>query len=34
MKESVKIINQCLDKMPTGPIKSLDGKISPPSKMI
>ena len=32
MKESVKIINQCLDKMPTGPIKSLDGKISPPPK--
>ena len=32
MKESVKIINQCLDKIPTGPIKSLDGKISPPSK--
>ena len=32
MKESVKIINQCLDKMPTGPIKSLDGKISQPPK--
>ena len=32
MKESVKIINQCLDKMPVGPIKSLDGKISPPPK--
>jgi len=32
MKESVNIINQCLDKMPTGPIKSLDGKISPPPK--
>ena len=32
MKESVNIINQCLVKMPTGPIKSLDGKISPPPK--
>jgi len=32
MRESVKIINQCLISMPTGPIKSLDGKITPPSK--
>ncbi len=32
MKESVNIINQCLVKMPIGPIKSLDGKISPPPK--
>ncbi len=32
MKESVNIINQCLAKMPTGPVKSLDGKISPPPK--
>jgi len=32
MKESVNIINQCLVKMPSGPIKSLDGKISPPAK--
>ena len=32
MKESVNIINQCLAKMPLGPIKSLDGKISPPPK--
>ena len=32
MKESVKIINQCLDQMPKGPIKSFDGKITPPSK--
>ena len=32
MKESVDIINQCLVKMPAGPIKSLDGKISPPPK--
>ena len=32
MKESVNIINQCLVKMPTGPIKSLDGKITPPPK--
>ncbi len=32
MRESVKIIKQCLRLMPKGPIKSLDGKISPPPK--
>ena len=32
MRESVKIINQCLSKMPKGPVKSPDGKITPPSK--
>jgi NADH-quinone oxidoreductase subunit D len=32
MRESIKIINQCLDQMPKGPIKSFDGKITPPSK--
>tara|TARA_B100001996_G_scaffold137163_1_gene104349 strand:- start:59 stop:1279 length:1221 start_codon:yes stop_codon:yes gene_type:complete len=32
MKESVKIINQCLANLPRGPIKSMDGKITPPSK--
>ena len=32
MKESVKIIDQCLKNMPKGPIKTLDGKISPPPK--
>ena len=32
MKESISIIKQCLSKMEKGPIKSLDGKISPPSK--
>ncbi len=32
MKESVKIINQCLNKMPKGSIKTDDGKISPPPK--
>tara|TARA_B100000965_G_scaffold394725_1_gene407299 strand:- start:1954 stop:3129 length:1176 start_codon:yes stop_codon:yes gene_type:complete len=32
MRESIKIINQCLDKMPKGPIKTMDGKISPPPK--
>ena len=32
MRESVKIINQCLENLPKGPIKSLDGKISPPPK--
>ena len=32
MKESVKIINQCLDIMPKGSIKTEDGKITPPPK--
>jgi len=32
MRESVKIINQCLSKMPKGPIKVPDWKISPPPK--
>ena len=32
MRESVKIINQCLFNIPKGPIKTLDGKISFPSK--
>jgi len=32
MRESVKIIDQCLKKIPKGPIKSLDGKVTPPSK--
>ena len=34
MRESVKIIKQCIDKMPKGPIKSIDGKISPPRERI
>ena len=32
MKESVSIIKQCLAKMEKGPVKTLDGKITPPSK--
>ena len=32
MKESVNIINQCLKDLPKGPIKTSDGKISPPPK--
>ena len=32
MRESVSIIKQCLSIMPKGPIKSTDGKISPPPK--
>ena len=32
MRVSVNIIKQCLEKMPKGPIKSLDGKINPPPK--
>ena len=32
MKESLKIIKQCLNKIPTGIIKSDDNKITPPSR--
>ena len=32
MRESVKIIKDCIKKMPSGPIKSIDGKISPPKR--
>jgi len=32
MRESIKIINQCLSRMPKGPVKSPDGKITPPPK--
>lgn len=32
MRQSVNIIKQCLQKLPDGPIKTLDRKISPPSR--
>ena len=32
MRESIKIINQCLTNIPKGPIKTFDQKISPPKK--
>jgi NADH-quinone oxidoreductase subunit D len=32
MRESVGIIKYCLKNMPKGPIKTIDGKISPPKK--
>ena len=32
MYQSVRIINQCINLMPAGPIKSLDRKISPPPR--
>jgi len=32
MRESVKIIEQCLKNLPKGPVKSLDNKITPPPK--
>ena len=32
MRESVKIIETCIKKMPTGPVKSIDGKITPPKR--
>ena len=32
MRESVKIIDQCLAAMPDGPVKVVDNKISPPSR--
>jgi NADH-quinone oxidoreductase subunit D len=32
MRESLRIINQCLEKMPYGPVKVQDRKISPPPR--
>jgi len=32
MKQSIKIIEQCLDNIPLGPIKTTDNKITPPSR--
>ena len=32
MKQSISIIEQCIEKIPTGPIKSSDTKITPPSR--
>ena len=32
MRESNKIIKDCIKKMPTGPVKSIDGKITPPKR--
>jgi len=32
MRESIKIIKDCIKKMPIGPVKSIDGKITPPKK--
>jgi NADH-quinone oxidoreductase subunit D len=32
MRESTKIMRQCIEKMPEGPVMSSDGKISPPRR--
>ncbi len=32
MRESVNIINQCLVKLPKGPVKTQDAKVTPPAK--
>ena len=32
MRESVKIIEQCLNNLPKGPVKSMDNKLTPPPK--
>ncbi len=32
MRQSVRIIRQCLEKMPEGPVKALDRKVSPPPR--
>jgi len=34
MKQSLKIIEQCLEQMPYGPIKSSDKKVTPPSRNV
>ena len=33
MKQSIKIIEQCIDQIPVGPVKSNDNKLTPPSRM-
>jgi len=32
MRESLRIIYQCLNEMPEGPYKTLDQKVAPPSR--
>ncbi len=32
MRESVKIMKQCIERMPAGPVKAADGKFAPPSR--
>lgn len=32
MRESIKLINQCLEKMPEGPVSTSDTKIAPPKR--
>jgi len=32
MRESIKIIKDCIKKLPPGPVKTIDGKISPPKR--
>ena len=32
MRQSIKIIKNCINKMPLGPVKNIDGKITPPAK--
>ncbi len=32
MRESIKLINQCLEKMPEGPVSTSDTKITPPKR--
>jgi len=32
MRESTKIILECIKKMPSGPVKTIDGKVTPPQK--
>ena len=32
MRESIKIMKDCIKNMPQGPVKSIDGKITPPKK--
>jgi len=32
MRESIRLIRQCIERMPTGPVMSLDNKIAPPRR--
>ncbi len=32
MRQSIRIIKQCIDKMPSGPVRAMDTKINPPKR--
>lgn len=34
MRESLRIVFQCLNEMPEGPYKTIDEKVAPPSRLV